>query len=157
LPTWDEALAALDDDPDTTPAHTVRAGRQADVQAMFGRPPVTSNADDPACEIHGHIAGPKAEKAIGYLTKYLTKSIAEGITDAEPSARQRAHADRLAEQARWLPCSPECANWLRFGLTPKDPDGRMIPDTATGARTGPGAAGMAAVACWSPGTGPARP
>ncbi len=70
LPTWAQALAELDEDPTSVPAHTVRAGRQLDVKGL--------------------IAGPKSEKAIGYLTKYLTKSIAEGITRDEPSARQRA-------------------------------------------------------------------
>ena len=28
---------------------------------------------------------------------------------------------------RWLPCSPECRNWLRFGVQPKDAEAGMAP------------------------------
>ncbi|HYU02898.1 MAG TPA: replication initiator, partial [Jatrophihabitantaceae bacterium] len=107
LPSWDEALRAVDEDATVAPMHTLRAGPRHDIQGL--------------------IAGQQADQAIGYLTKYLTKSIAEGITDDEPSVRQRTHADRLAHEARWLPCSPQCANWLRYGITPKHPHGRMTP------------------------------
>ncbi len=71
---------------------------------------------------------PMADKMIGYLTKYLTKDIAEGAAaDGELTDRQRDHARRLNEQVRYLPCSPECANWLRYGVTPKDTRPGMTP------------------------------
>ena len=108
LPSWDEAVDALGVDPDARPAHVLRFGTQR--------------------KIVGLIAGPKADKMIGYLTKYLTKSIAEGAaTDGEPTDRQREHAARLHAHVRLLPCSPECANWLRYGVTPKNPKPRMAP------------------------------
>lgn len=108
LPTWDEALDAAGADPDATPAHMMRFGEQH--------------------KIKGLIAGPKADKMIGYLTKYLTKDIAHGAApDGELTDRQAAHAARLHAQVRLLPCSPECANWLRYGVTPKDARAGMVP------------------------------
>jgi len=35
---------------------------------------------------------------------------------------------RLYNEVRWLPCSPSCANWLRYGVTPKHPG----PDSSPG-------------------------
>jgi hypothetical protein len=108
LPTWDEALDQLVADLHAAPAHMLRYG--------------------PQHKIVGLIAGPKADKMIGYLTKYLTKSIVDGAApDGELSDRQREHARRLHDQVRWLPCSPECANWLRYGVTPKDAKPGMTP------------------------------
>ncbi len=108
LPTWDQALDALDDDPHTHPAHVMRFGTQH--------------------KIVGLIAGPKADKMIGYLTKYLTKDIAEGAAPVgELTDRQQEHVRRLHEQVRWLPCSPECANWLRYAITPKHASKDMVP------------------------------
>ncbi|SDT70614.1 replication initiator [Jiangella sp. DSM 45060] len=114
LPTWDEALDAIDDDPEASPAHVIRAGSQVDIQ--------------------GVIAGtPLADRVIGYLTKYLTKSITDPLHDGDSdgeapvSAARRAHIDRIAEEVRWLPCSPTCANWLRYGVQPKDAKGGMEP------------------------------
>ncbi|HUK68946.1 MAG TPA: replication initiator [Streptosporangiaceae bacterium] len=65
----------------------------------------------------------------GYLTKYLTKQVADchlPETDA-----QRAHADRLAEALRYEPCSPTCANWLRYGIQPKNPRPGLVPGACT--------------------------
>jgi hypothetical protein len=108
LPAWDEALDALDADPDTQPAHVVKFGRQLDMQ--------------------GIIAGsPDADRRVGYLTKYLTKSISETYDDHHTSEARRAHLDRLAHEARWLPCSPRCANWLRYGIQPKNATAGMAP------------------------------
>ena len=104
LTTWDQALDRIDADPHVQPAHVRRFGKQHDIQGL--------------------IAGPKSEKAIGYLTKYLTKSIAQGAGD-ELTDRQQAHAERLHGEIRWLPCSPGCANWLRYGIQPD----HAAPDT----------------------------
>jgi hypothetical protein len=113
LPTWDEALDALDTDPDATPAHVVRFGPQDDMQGL--------------------LAGtPGADRAIGYLCKYLTKSIAATHDhDADPSPAVEAHIDRLAEEVRWLPCAPRCANWLRYGVQPKGAQAGMVPGHCT--------------------------
>jgi excisionase family DNA binding protein len=111
LPTWDEALDALDADPEAEPAHVVRFGDQDDLQGL--------------------LAGtPGADRAIGYLCKYLAKDIAtthDDPDDSEPSPARAAHIDRVAEEVRWLPCAPTCANWLRYGIQPKDAGPGMVP------------------------------
>jgi hypothetical protein len=33
----------------------------------------------------------------------------------------------LQAEVRWLPCSPQCWNWLRYGITPKDAAPGMQP------------------------------
>lgn len=108
LPTWDQALDQLDTDCDE-PAHVVRFGAQFDYQGVAP----TNHAE--------------VNRTVGYLTKYLTKSIADAYDADTATARQKAHRDRLAEETRWLPCSPECANWLRFGVQPKNCEAGMRP------------------------------
>jgi hypothetical protein len=113
LPTWDEALDALDADADAQPAHVVRFGRQDDIKGL--------------------IAGtPDTDRTIGYLCKYLTKSIAGTHDDGEDvSPAREAHIDRLAEEVRWLPCSPGCSNWLRYGVQPRQARAGMVPGHCT--------------------------
>ncbi|QDP94802.1 replication initiation protein [Microlunatus elymi] len=100
LPSWDQAVDALADDPDATPAHVMRFGTQADIRGIIA-------------------PSEEADRAIRYLTKYLTKAIAEPITDTT-SARREAHIGRLHDQLRWLPCSERCSNWLRYGVQPQN-------------------------------------
>jgi hypothetical protein len=45
---------------------------------------------------------------------------------------QRDHADRLAEALRYEPCSPTCANWLRYGIQPKKPRPGLVPGACKG-------------------------
>ena len=69
-------------------------------------------------------------RCIGYLTKYLTKHVADchqAHTDA-----QQAHAARLADALRYEPCSPTCANWLRYGVQPRNPREGLRPGRCTG-------------------------
>jgi len=107
LPTWDQALDELADQPH----HVARFGARFDAQ--------------------GVLAGSKdAARCIGYLTKYLTKQVSDCHyleTDA-----QRAHAARLAEALRFQPCSPTCANWLRYGVQPKNARSGQIPGRCKG-------------------------
>jgi hypothetical protein len=42
------------------------------------------------------------------------------------------HAERLAAALRWEPCSPTCANWLRYGIQPKNPKPGMRPGACKG-------------------------
>ena len=111
LPTWDQALDEIDTDPEARPAHVIRAGTQTDIQ--------------------GILAGtPQADRTVGYLTKYLTKTITDDPTDPDGedlSTARRAHIDRLAHEVRYLPCSPTCANWLRYGVQPQDAKAGMQP------------------------------
>jgi hypothetical protein len=97
LPTWDQALDTIG--PHDQPRHVARFGPKFDAQ--------------------GVLAGTKdAARCVSYLTKYLTKQIA-GCHKTETDG-QRDHADRLAEALRYEPCSPRCANWLRYGIQPKN-------------------------------------
>lgn len=98
LTNWDEALHALDNNPDALPAHVVRFGDQVHSKGILGG----SN---------------EAGRHIGYLTKYLTKSITEIL---EPdTAAQHAHFERLHAELAITPCSPRCPIWLRYGIIPK--------------------------------------
>ena len=109
LPTWDQALDAIS--PEDQAWHVARFGERFDAQ--------------------GVLAGSKdANRCIGYLTKYLTKQVGDchhADTDA-----QRAHAARLAEALRYQPCSPRCANWLRYGIQPKNARPGLVPGCCKG-------------------------
>jgi hypothetical protein len=107
LTTWDQALDELGDQPQ----HVARFGERFDAQ--------------------GVLAGSKdANRCIGYLTKYLTKQVGD-CYHAETDA-QRAHAARLAEALQFQPCSPTCANWLRYGIQPKNPRPGLVPGCCKG-------------------------
>jgi hypothetical protein len=71
-----------------------------------------------------------SRRCIGYLTKYLTKSLDECHT--ADTAGQRAHLDRMAEALRLEPCSPTCANWLAYGVQPSDPRPGLTPGHCKG-------------------------
>jgi hypothetical protein len=73
---------------------------------------------------------PQAARCIGYLTKYLTKQIGNCHTAATGS--ESDHAARLAEALRWQPCSPRCANWLRYGIAPKNARPGLTPGACKG-------------------------
>lgn len=109
LPTWDEAIDLMDSDPEARPAHVVRFGRQTDIQGL-----IAPSAD--------------ADRAIRYLTKYLTKAIADAHTDDDyPDPAVVRHVDRLHAELRFLPCSPGCANWLRYAVQPAGAEPGMEP------------------------------
>ena len=82
-------------------------------------------------DAQGVLAGSKdATRCIGYLTKYLTKQVGD-CHQADTDA-QRAHAARLAEALRFQPCSPRCANWLRYGIQPKNARPGLVPGCCKG-------------------------
>ena len=109
LPTWDQALDAIEDADE--PWHVARFGVRFDAQ--------------------GVLAGSKdASRCIGYLTKYLTKQV--GDCHQADTGAQRAHAARLAEALRYQPCSPRCANWLRYGIQPKNARPGLAPGRCKG-------------------------
>ncbi|HLX51892.1 MAG TPA: replication initiator, partial [Streptosporangiaceae bacterium] len=65
------------------------------------------------------LAGSKdAARCIGYLTKYLTKHVAD--CHQTNTGAQLSHVERLTDALRFEPCSPTCANWLRYGVQPKN-------------------------------------
>jgi hypothetical protein len=72
----------------------------------------------------------EAGRHIGYLTKYLTKSITEVI---EPGTdRERGHAERLHAELSITPCSPRCPVWLRYGIQPLGVTSMTIPGRCKG-------------------------
>ena len=62
--------------------------------------------------------------------QYLTKQIA-GCHQADTDA-QRDHAARLADALRYEPCSPRCANWLRYGIQPRNARPELKPGLCRG-------------------------
>lgn len=109
LGSWDEALDAIG--PDDEPAHVVRFGPQIRADG------VTANSATTA-------------RLIGYLTKYLAKSL--DACHTIEGDRQRAHIDRLAAALRHEPCSPTCANWLLHGIAPKNARPGLVPGRCKG-------------------------
>jgi hypothetical protein len=110
LPTWEEAIDELDDDPDPRPAHVLRLGRQIDYQGIIVE------------------AEHQVGRAVGYLTKYLTKDIADTYGDPDHfTPAQARHFDRLHAHVRLLPCSADCTNWLRYGMQPRHAKAGMSP------------------------------
>ena len=108
LPSWGQAMDRVDAE-GVEPVHVLRFGRQIDLQGILA-----SEGD--------------ADRRVTYLTKYLAKGFAEAYADAEASSRrQRAHLRRLHEEVRWLPCSPRCWNWLRYGVQPEGAVAGMVP------------------------------
>ena len=104
LPTWERALDGISQD--DQPFHVARFGDRFDAQ--------------------GVLAGSKdAARCIGYLTKYLTKQV--GDCHRPDTDAGRVHTARLAEALRYQPCSPRCANWLRYGVQPKNTRPGLVP------------------------------
>ncbi|MDP9433526.1 MAG: replication initiation protein [Actinomycetota bacterium] len=109
LTAWDDALDAIGEDDE--PAHVVRFGPQVRVDGVVG------DSED-------------SRRCIGYLTKYLTKSLDE--CHAPDTAAQKAHVDRMAEALRYEPCSPTCANWLAYGVQPEESRPGLTPGHCKG-------------------------
>jgi hypothetical protein len=109
LPTWAEAMEATTVE-GAEPARVVRLGKV-----------------DP----RGITPGTKdAERSIRYVTKYLTKDLAEHV--AVHGQAQQAHVDRLHAELSVLPCSPACANWLLYGVQPDKAKAGLVPGRCKG-------------------------
>jgi hypothetical protein len=111
LTTWNEALDAIDDDPDAEPVHVVRFGAQVDARGVM---PGTEDA----------------ERTIRYVTKYITKHT--GDVHKATTGRQRAHLDRLWQQLQVTPCTDRCANWLLYGVQPPKAHAKLKPGRCKG-------------------------
>lgn len=109
---WDDALDVLDQVDDLQPAHVVRFGEQMDRKHIKG------------------VVPEKAGRTIGYVTKYLTKSISE-IVEAQ-SDRAAEHYDRLHAELQHVPCSPRCAIWLEYGIVPHGASDKTVPGRCKG-------------------------
>ena len=109
LLTWDQALDAIGAEDE--PLHVARFGAKFDAQGV-----IADSRDTNRC--------------IGYLTKYLTKHLGDCHQAQTPA--QQAHADRLAGALKYEPCSPTCANWLRYGIQPRNPRPGLRPGRCKG-------------------------
>jgi hypothetical protein len=109
LPSWEQACEEL-----TEPAHVVRFGAQVHVKGILG-------------------GTEEAGRHVGYLTKYLTKSVgqAAGLGEHATDA-QWDHARRLHAELRITPCSPRCAVWLLYGIQPHGARHSMTPGRCKG-------------------------
>jgi replication initiator protein RepSA len=109
LPSWDQACQQL-----TKPTHVVRFGDQVHVKGILG-------------------GSEEAGRHIGYLTKYLTKSISQAAgLDEHATDAQRDHIHRLHAELQITPCSPRCPVWLRYGIQPKGARHSMTPGQCKG-------------------------
>ena len=109
LPSWDQACQQL-----TEPAHVVRFGDQVHVKGILG-------------------GSEEAGRHIGYLTKYLTKSISQAAgLDEHATDAHRDHVHRLHAELQITPCSPRCPVWLRYGIQPKGARHSMTPGQCKG-------------------------
>jgi replication initiator protein RepSA len=106
LTPWDQALDQVQQ-----PAHVVTFGRQVHSKGILG-------------------GTEQADRHIGYLTKYLTKSITE-IVEPTTDTQQR-HADRLHTELSVTPCSPRCGVWLRYGIQPQGVTSKTVPGQCKG-------------------------
>jgi replication initiator protein RepSA len=101
LTAWAQALEDL-----AEPAHVASFGRQVHSKGILG-------------------GSEEAGRHIGYLTKYLTKSLGEVVEAG--TDRQRAHHDRLHAELQVTPCSPRCAVWLLYGVQPLGVSSKTSP------------------------------
>jgi hypothetical protein len=109
LPTWEHACEEL-----TEPAHVVRFGAQVHVKGILG-------------------GTEEADRHIGYLTKYLAKSVGQAAGLGEHATdTQRDHARRLHAELQVTPCSSRCAVWLFYGIQPKGARPSMTPGHCKG-------------------------
>lgn len=108
LPTFDDAAELLD-----APSHVVTLGPQVHVKGILG-------------------GTEEAGRHVGYLTKYLTKSVSQaaGLDSAAGaglSDRQREHRRRLVAELQRTPCSPGCPIWLLYGVQPRKVRHTAVP------------------------------
>ncbi len=137
LPTWAEALDQLERDPDAKPAHVMRFGRQVDMAGII------APSED-------------ADRAVRYLTKYLTKAVAD--THTTPTLSRTRPSRRTSTG-----CTPSCAtcpapNGARTGCAtasnPTPPAPVSYPAAAHRRRTTANTSASVAAASWSPASGP---
>jgi hypothetical protein len=109
LPSWEQACEEL-----TEPAHVVRFGTQVHVKGILG-------------------GTEEADRHVGYLTKYLAKSIGQAAGLGEHATdTHRDHAQRLHAELQTTPCSPRCPVWLLYGIQPHGARHSMTPGHCKG-------------------------
>ncbi|MDQ4032555.1 MAG: hypothetical protein M3332_09920 [Actinomycetota bacterium] len=125
LPTWEQACEEL-----TEPAHVVRFGAQVHVKGILG-------------------GTKEAGRHIGYLTKYLTKSVSQTVgLDERATDAQCDHAHRLHAELQITPCSPRCAVWLLYGIQPRGARHSITPGSVRVRCTSQSTWVSPGAACW---------
>lgn len=148
LPTWRQALDDLDHthaEAETTgapvePLHCVRFGTQVDVKGVMAGSPeadrllgylvkylVKDLGDDLDTDHTGdhpdpHDPDPHDPDPTGRRLRLAPTPAARAA-----AARRTDHRARLLQALRHEPCSPRCANWLRYGITPAYPRPGLRP------------------------------
>ncbi|WP_330233965.1 helitron helicase-like domain-containing protein [Nocardia sp. NBC_00508] len=108
---FEDALDTLGEVDNWEPAHVARFGVQVDSKGILG-------------------GTEESSRHIGYMTKYLTKSIGEVLEAKTPRAAD--HYDRLHNELQYVPCSKKCAVWLRFGIIPEGASDKTVPGRCKG-------------------------
>ncbi|MEU4316623.1 replication initiator [Nocardia sp. NPDC024068] len=108
---FEDALDVLGGMDEWEPAHVVRFGEQVDSKGILG-------------------GTQEATRHIGYMTKYLTKSVTEVL---EPETQAAVdHYDRLHAELQHVPCSKTCPVWLRYGIVPVGATDKTVPGRCRG-------------------------
>ncbi len=133
LPSWEQACEQL-----TEPTHVVRFGPQVHVKGILG-------------------GTEEAGRHVGYLTKYLAKSISQAAgLDKHATDAQRDHVHRLHAELQITPCSPRCPVWLLYGIQPKGARHSMTPGRCKARPTNSTISASPAAASSSPANGRTR-
>ena len=131
------ALDHMDADPDARPAHVLRFGAQLDMQGVIPE---------------------QADRAVRYLTKYLTKAIGETYTDPEDrDDAYEAHIDGCTANCASCPAHRAVRTGCATASNPPIPDRAWCP-VAVAAKPMNGRTSVSAAdGCSTPSSGPVRP
>ena len=66
-------------------------------------------------------------RAVRGVARSRAASVSGGDDEESASAARVAHIDRVADEVRWLPSAPTCANWLRYGVQPAAAQAGIVP------------------------------
>ncbi len=143
------------------PTHCVRFGRQVDVQGVLAgtpqaektigylvkylmkdlgddldHPDDTREDNDSAGSGDGGMSeGPATETAPDSADRSgsgRARRRGRAPEERATAARRADHRARLVDALRYEPCSPRCANWLRYGIQPKHPRPGLVPGACKG-------------------------
>ena len=134
LPAWDQALDAIGADDE--PWHVARFGDRFDAQGVL------SGSKD-------------AGRCIGYLTKYLTKQVAD-CHQAQTDA-QRVHAGKAGRGAAIAAVLAAVRELAPLRHPAKNARPGLVPAAARARPTMPITSATPGAGSWSPASGPARP
>ena len=138
LPTWQQALDRLSADPEARPSHVMRFGRQVDIAGIIA-------------------PSPDADRAVRYLTKYLTKSVADVVSDDElsPGCR-RPTSTGCRTSCAGCRARSDARTGCATGSNPMPPDRGSRRAGAARRRTTATTWVWVAAGCWSRVSGRAR-